>query len=84
MTNTDKATLEEVAQMDDAELAEKWRPSKQIFCGIAPVLATMRFSKDQGCKKGTILGYRNSGDDFPESRGRWVVGYGAVVFAVPD
>ncbi len=84
VTNTDKATLEKVEQMDDAELAEEWRPSKQIFCGIAPVLTAMRFARDQGCEKGTILGYRNSGDDFPESRGRWVVGYGAVVFALPE
>ncbi|MDZ7698639.1 MAG: AmmeMemoRadiSam system protein B [Deltaproteobacteria bacterium] len=84
VTNTDKATLEKVAQMDDAGLAQEWRPSKQIFCGIAPVLTAMRFAKDQGCEKGTILGYCNSGDDFPESRGRWVVGYGAVIFAVPE
>ena len=26
--------------------------------------------------------YRNSGDDHPESRGQWVVGYGAVIFSV--
>lgn len=84
VTSTDKSTLKMVAQMDDAELAQEWRPSKQIFCGIAPVLTAMRFARDQGCEKGTILGYCNSGDDFPESRGRWVVGYGAVVFAVPE
>lgn len=84
VTHTDQKTLEKVARMDDDELARKWQPSKQIFCGIAPVLATMRFAEGQGCTKGTILGYCNSGDDFPESRGRWVVGYGAVVFAVPE
>lgn len=84
VTNTDQKTLEMVARMDADGLAREWQPAKQIFCGIAPVLATMRFAEDQGCRKGTILGYRNSGDDFPESRGRWVVGYGAVVFAVPE
>jgi hypothetical protein len=40
----------------------------------------MTYAKQQGCKKATLLRYRNSGDDFPESRGEWVVGYGAVAF----
>lgn len=84
VTKTDKATLEKVAAMDHAGILKSWNYSNQIFCGIAPVLAVMRFAESQGCKEGMVLHYRNSGDDFPESRGSWVVGYGAVVFAVPE
>jgi hypothetical protein len=42
----------------------------------------MKYARQQGCSKATILRYRNSGDDYPESRGQWVVGYGAVAFPV--
>jgi len=44
----------------------------------------MNFAKAEGCTKGTLLYYRNTGDDFPESRGHWVVGYGTVVLAAPE
>ena len=84
VTNTDKGTLEKVKSMNPDAVLKAWDYSSQVFCGIAPVLAVMQFSQAQGCKKATLLHYRNSGDDFPESRGQWVVGYGAVVFAVPD
>ncbi|MFC1463042.1 AmmeMemoRadiSam system protein B [Verrucomicrobiota bacterium] len=81
VSRTDRATLEKVAGMRHAEVASSWDYSNQVFCGIAPVLAAMRFAESQGCTEGTVLYYCNSGDDFPESRGSWVVGYGAVVFA---
>ena len=42
----------------------------------------LRFASQMGCRAGLRLYARNSGDDFPESRGEWVVGYGAVVFPV--
>lgn len=84
VTSTDKETMEKVRAMDLAAIRKDWSPTKQTFCGLMPVLAVMRFAKSQGCKNGTVLYYRNSGDDFPESRGRWVVGYGSVVFAVPE
>jgi len=43
----------------------------------------MRFAAGQKCAQGTVLKYENSGDKHPESRGQWVVGYGAVVFLAP-
>ena len=84
VSTTDRATLEKVALMEHAEILKAWDASKQNFCGIGPVVAVMRFAKSQGCKKSTILHYRNSGDDFPESRGDWVVGYSSVIFPVSD
>ncbi len=81
VTKTDLATLKKIGAMDSATLIKEWNYTNQFVCGIAPVLAVMRFAEAQGCKKGTVLLYRNSGDEFPESRGDYVVGYGAVVFA---
>jgi hypothetical protein len=83
VTRTDKESLEMVKAMDYKGIQKGWDYSRQTFCGVGPVVAVMRFAEQSGCKEGTVLFYRNSGDDFPESRGRWVVGYGAVVFAVP-
>lgn len=84
VTRTDRETLNRVAAMDHTGIQREWGYSKQTFCGIGPVLAAMRYAALKGCKEGTVLIYRNSGDDFPESRGRWVVGYGSVVFAAPE
>jgi len=84
VTRTDKATLERVVAMDSPALIKSWSPRNQVFCGIMPVLTVMKFAEAQGCRKGTVLYYRNNGDDFPESRGDWVVGYGAAVFALPE
>ncbi len=81
VTRTDKESLAQVEKMDGRGLAARYSQSQQIFCGIGPVMVAMQFAKRQGVKQGTVLHYRNCGDDFPESRGRWVVGYGAVVFA---
>jgi len=80
VTRNDKATLKIVEAMDDKKLLEAWAPDRQIFCGIVPVITVIRFAAGQGCKKGTILKYENSGDKHPEGRGQWVVGYGAAVF----
>ena len=80
---TDKATLKIVAAMDDQKLLQEWNYDRQVFCGLAPVVVVMRFAAGQGCKNGTVLKYENSGDMHPESRGQWVVGYGAVVFLAP-
>jgi AmmeMemoRadiSam system protein B len=79
---TDQATLRRVAAMDITGVMHDWDYSQQIFCGIGPVFTAMRYAQLRGVAKGTALRYRNSGDDFPESRGQWVVGYGAVAFAV--
>ncbi len=81
VAKTDAETLQLIAGMKADELAAGWNSRRQTCCGIMAVLTTMRFAASQGCRKGTVLYYRNSGDDFPESRGEWVVGYGAVVFA---
>jgi len=77
---TDQATLRKVVGMDIQGIMHDWDYSHQIFCGIGPVITAMSYAQRQGCKKATLLRYRNSGDDFPESRGEWVVGYGAVAF----
>lgn len=82
VTKTDEKTLKKLAAMDCEGLRKTWGYDNQILCGIGPVLAVMKFAKGKGSKKGSVLYYRNSGDDFPESRGRWVVGYGSAVFAV--
>jgi len=84
VAKTDKNTLEKVRSMDISGLRDSWSPQHQLFCGIMPVLTAMTFAGKQGCKAGSVLFYRNSGDDYPESRGQWVVGYGAVLFAAPD
>jgi len=84
VTRTDKATLEKVKAMDHEGLMKEWSGRKQTFCGICPVLTVIRYAEALGCKQATVLHYRNSGDDYPESRGNWVVGYGAVVFAVGE
>ena len=82
VTRTDQATLRRLAALDAAGLQRDWSYERQTLCGLAPVLATLRFALAQGCRQGTVLRYRNSGDDHPESRGDWVVGYGAVVFTI--
>ncbi len=82
VTRTDRGTLAKVSAMQTAALLDDWHPSRQVFCGIAAVAAAMEFAAGQGCKQGIVLHYRNSGDDYPESRGEWVVGYGAAVFPV--
>jgi len=84
VTKTDEKTLEKLSAMDGDGLRKEWGYDKQILCGIGPVLTVMKFAREQGVKKGSVLYYRNSGDDFPESRGRWVVGYGSAVFAVDE
>ncbi len=79
---TDLATLKKVASMDIPGILRSWDFTQQVFCGISPVVATMQYAIQLGCSKAITLRYRNSGDDFPESRGQWVVGYGAVAFPV--
>lgn len=81
VTRTDRETLKRIAALDSEGLLSRWSPDEQVCCGIGPVAIAMQFARRQGCRAGRILAYRNSGDDFPESRGSWVVGYGAVVFA---
>jgi len=84
VSRVDRETLATVAAMDHDALRRSWKPNHQVFCGIGPVLAAMQFAEVQGCRKGTVLYYRNSGDDHPESRGSWVVGYPSVVFAAAE
>lgn len=84
VTKTDKSTLLAIEQMKDDEVLKRWNYGNQICCGIGPVVAAMRFARTQGAATCEVLHYRNSGDDYPESRGNWVVGYGAVIFSVSD
>lgn len=82
VTDTDRATLKLVEAMKIDALAAGWSGDRQIMCGIAPVLSVLKYARAAGCRKGTVLFSRNTGDDFPESRGEYVVGYGSAVFAV--
>jgi len=82
VARADRSTLDLISKLRVEELSETWSISNQVCCGIMPVLTAMRYAQEQGCSKGKLLYYRNSGDDYPESRGSWVVGYGSVVFAV--
>lgn len=84
VTRTDRETLRQIGALDWKGLLGRWSCESQVCCGIGPVVAALKFAEAQGCREGTVLRYRNSGDDFPDSRGSWVVGYGAVVFAVPE
>lgn len=84
VSRTDRDTLRKLVDMDVDGLVKTWDMEKQIFCGLMPVLTVMKFSQLQGCRKANVLEYRNSGDDYPESRGNWVVGYGAAVFVVQE
>ncbi|KAH3758844.1 AmmeMemoRadiSam system protein B [Pelomyxa schiedti] len=82
VVSTDHHTLELVTRLDDAALASTWNYSHQILCGIGPVLVLVKFAKACGpSMRAHTLHYRNCGDDFPESKGDWVVGYGAVAFS---
>lgn len=81
VTKADAATLKQIAALDDQALIRGWSGANQTCCGLMPVLTAIRFARSQGAASGQLLRYRNSGDDHPESRGDWVVGYGAVVFA---
>jgi len=83
VTRTDQASLKNVATLQAQELLKHWSYENQIFCGMSAVAVTMRFVEKQGCREGIVLRYRNTGDDYPDSRGNWVVGYGAVVFPLP-
>jgi AmmeMemoRadiSam system protein B len=79
---TDQATLRRVTDLDVTGVMREWDYSQQVVCGLATVVTVMKFTRQQGGTKGVVLRYRNSGDDHPESRGQWVVGYGAVAFTV--
>ncbi len=81
VSKTDRRTLDKIAAMNEAGLRREWSYSNQILCGLSPVRAAMKWAGLQNVSTGRILQYRNSGDDYPESRGNWVVGYGSVVFA---
>ncbi|MDD5678899.1 MAG: AmmeMemoRadiSam system protein B [Kiritimatiellae bacterium] len=83
VTRTDQVSLKNVAAMKTQELMAHWSYENQIFCGMSAIAVMMQFAEKQGCREGIVLRYRNSGDDHPESRGNWVVGYGAVVFPLP-
>jgi AmmeMemoRadiSam system protein B len=77
----DKQTLTQIAELDGVGLENAWSPAEQVCCGISPVLSLMQLVQQQGGRQGTVLMYGNSGDTCPESRGDWVVGYGAVAFS---
>jgi AmmeMemoRadiSam system protein B len=84
VTETDKNTLSLIEKMNSKRLSEEWSYEHQICCGISPVIVAMQYAEKCGVTSGKVLYYQNSGDDHPESRGSWVVGYGSVIFSVSD
>ncbi len=84
VTKSDKGTLGLIAELKVDGLLDSWSYEQQVCCGISPLVVAMRFAERCGAADGKLLCYRNSGDDYPESRGNWVVGYGSVVFSVSD
>ncbi len=84
VTRTDRETVRDIAALDAPALAQRWRPEFQVCCGIGPVQTLIRYLRASGGAPGTVLCACNSGDDHPESRGEWVVGYGAVVFGAKE
>lgn len=84
VSQTDRATLTVLEKLDLDSLRQSWSPTHQPVCGIGPLSVVLSFARAEGAKRGAILCYRNSGDDYPESRGDWVVGYGSVAYAVDD
>ena len=84
VASTDKETMAQMAAMDVDGLRSRWRADHQICCGLAPVLTALQFARLQGVRQGHALAYQNSGDDFPESRGQWVVGYGALAYPLAE
>ena len=84
VSQTDRDTLETIRALRSNDLLNAWSTNHQPICGLGPVTVALTYAQSQGCTRGTLLRYCNSGDDFPESRGNWVVGYGSFVFAVDD
>ncbi len=80
VTRTDRTTLRQLERMDIGGLTGAWSYEHQVLCGIAPVLTVLKYARAMGCSEGAVLKYGNSGDDHPDSRGSWVVGYGAVIY----
>jgi len=80
---TDADTLALMEKLDSEGLNGAWSLTRQVCCGIAPVLGMLAFVRAAGCQRGKILFYENSGDVDPSGRGQWVVGYGSVVYPVP-
>lgn len=83
VTRTDQASLKQVASLKTGDMLKAWSYENQTFCGMSAVAVMMRFVEKQGVREGIVLRYRNTGDDHPESRGNWVVGYAAVAFPLP-
>ena len=84
VVSADDMTVAQMAALDDEGLLGRWRPDHQVCCGIGPVIVTLRDAVKAGCPGGVVLCSRNSGDEFPESRGQWVVGYASVVFPAAE
>jgi hypothetical protein len=78
---TDSKTLRMIEKMDVDSLRREWSYKNQILCGLSPVSAGIEWARASGASQGKVLRYRNSGDDYPESRGSWVVGYCSVIFS---
>lgn len=81
---SDAQTLLMMERLDSEGLNRAWSYETQICCGIGPVLVALAMARLAGCRQGRRLCYCSSGDIDPASRGQWVVGYGAMVFAYDD
>ncbi len=77
---SDQRTLAMMERLDSDGLNKAWSWTEQICCGIAPVLAAIAIARSQGCVRGRVAAYSNSGTSEPRRQDCWVVGYGAVVY----
>ena len=84
VSETDAQTLSMVEKLDSDGLNRAWSPTRQVCCGIGPVVSVLQFVRSAGGSRGIRLFYENSGDVDPSGRGHWVVGYGSVVFPAPE
>ncbi len=82
VSQSDAGTLRLMADMDAEQLNREWTPAHQVCCGISGVTVLIEYAALCGCRSGTVLAYTNSGIEFPETRGSWVVGYGAVAYSL--
>lgn len=77
----DDLAIAKILDGDPEEFAAAIRNGRIEACGSSPIL-TLMYAADKLGGKATLLKYANSGDTAGE-RSR-VVGYGAIVFTLPD
>jgi len=75
----DKAAIEAVLKLDEAQLYSTVEAQRMSMCGYGPTMAAVAASKALGAKKAELLCYKTSGDVVGDYSA--VVGYASVVFS---